>query len=174
MLISTPSGFKDHAEKYEMRKNFDYEDRVMVDSETGEVTMKMYYMHPGREVKNVDDKTGKVAGTRYIFCGAYFSAALWKEYQALSNKTRWVCMLDNERVRHAFPEEHAAAVAEDPDVFNKDNGTCGKVYRPWRDGPACLIEMRIDGAWIPLVSELLPEHILDRFKQAQAEWYKVL
>ena len=48
------------------------------------------------------------------------------------------------------------------------------MYRPFNDGPACIIEVRIDDEWISLVSEILPEHILDRFKQAQAEWYKVL
>ena len=32
----------------------------------------------------------------------------------------------------------------------------------------------VDGVWVPIVSELLPEHILDRFKQAQSEWYEVL
>ena len=148
----------------------------MVDTETAQVTMKMYYMHPGREVKNVDDKTGDVVGTKFIYCGAYFSAALWTEYKALSNKTRWTCMLDSDRVKIAFPDEHKQAVAADPDIFKKEhNGTCGKVYRPWADGPASLIEMLIDGdTWVPLVSELLPEHILDRFKQAQAEWYQVL
>ena len=43
--------FKDHPEKRAMRKAFDYEDRLLVNTETGEVTMKYYYMHPGREQK---------------------------------------------------------------------------------------------------------------------------
>ena len=38
--------FENHPEQYEMQKAFDYENRLMVDTETGEVTMKMYYMHP--------------------------------------------------------------------------------------------------------------------------------
>ena len=37
-----------------------------------------------------------------------------------------------------------------------------------------LMELLIDNEWIPIVSEHLPEHILDRFKQAQSEWYEVL
>ena len=53
-------------------------------------------------------------------------------------------------------------------------GTRGLKYRPFRDGAAMLMELLVDKEWIPIVSEHLPEHILDRFKQAQSEWYEVL
>ena len=53
-------------------------------------------------------------------------------------------------------------------------GACGLTYRPYKDGPAMLMELLVDNAWIPIVSESMPEHSVDRFKQAQAEWYEVL
>ena len=73
-LNLTPWGFKDHSEKHKMRKIFDYEDRVLVDANTGEATMKLYYLHPSRM------EPGEM-----IYCGCYFSAVLWKEYKTISN-----------------------------------------------------------------------------------------
>ena len=73
-----------------------------------------------------------------------------------------------------FPDEYDAALSQNPGLRNEKMGTCGLKYFPFRDGPAMLMELKIDGEWIPVVSELLPEHIADRFKQAQAEWYQVL
>ena len=125
--------------------------------------MKCFYMHPGRLQNHV-----------FNYCGCYFGSALWKEYKTASKKTKWRCICDMERVKVACPEEYEAALAKDPCLHEKDFGTCGMVYYPWRDGPAMLMEILIDNVWIPFVSEFLPEHILDRFKQAQAEWYEVL
>ena len=62
-----------HPEKFDMRKAFDYEDRMMFDTNSGEVTMKLFYMHPGREVKVMDD-AGNVIGKKMHYCGCYFSA----------------------------------------------------------------------------------------------------
>ena len=65
-------------------------------------------------------------------------------------------------------------MAKDPDLHSRDMGTCGLKYRPFADGPAMLMELLVDDVWYPIVTEFLPEHIVDRFKQAQAEWYDVL
>ena len=77
-----------------MRKAFDYEDRVFVDCKTGEMTMKLYYMHPGRK------QDGEMN-----YCGSYFSAVLWKGYKTDANKTRWKCRCDMERVKLVAPED---------------------------------------------------------------------
>ena len=125
--------------------------------------MKLYYMHPGRKQDGV-----------FKYCGCYFGAAPWKESKTPSDKTRWKCACDYDRVQLAFPDEYAAALTKHPDLRSKNMGTCGLQYRPFKDGPAMLMELLVDDEWIPIVSEFLPEHIMDRFKQAQAEWYEVL
>ena len=83
-------------------------------------------------------------------------------------------MLDYDRLQLAFPEEYEAALSAHPDLRTKNPGTCGLKYRPFKDGAAMLMELKVDDEWIPVVSELLPEHVADRFKQAQAKWYQVL
>ena len=125
--------------------------------------MKLYYMHPGRKDNGV-----------MKYCGCYFSATLWQENRTIGGKTRWQCMLCWDNVKDAFPEEYAEAKALNPDLELSKSGTCGLRYYPYKDGPATLMEMLVDDEWFPMVSELLPEHILDRFKQAQSEWYEVL
>ena len=125
--------------------------------------MKLYYMHPGRK------DNGEMK-----YCGCYFSATLWQENRTIGGKTRWKCMLCWDNVKDAFPEEYAEAKALNPDLELSKSGTCGLTYRPFKDGPAMLMEMLVDDEWIPMVSELLPGHILDRFNQAQSEWYRVL
>ena len=50
---------------------------------------------------------------------------------------------------------------------------CGLKYRPFKDGPAMLLELKVDDTWVPILSELLPDHIVDRLMLAQAEWYQV-
>ena len=110
----------------------------------------------------------------FKYCGCYFSAPLWAETETLSKKTNWKCELDWDRVQLAFPDEYEAAISAQPNLRNMPTGTCGLKYRPHKDGPAMLVELLLDEAWIPLVSACLPEHIVDRFKQAQAEWYEVL
>ena len=81
-------------------------------------------------------------------------------------------MVDYDRVKLAFPDEYDAGLSEHPDLHSLSMGTCGLQYRPFIDGPAMLVELKVDDEWIPIVSEHLPEHVLDRFKQAQAEWYE--
>ena len=139
-----------------------YEDVLMVHPQTGEVTMKMYYMHPGR-----------VENGKMHFCGCYFSAALWEEY-ITRGKTRWKCMLCWDKVKDAFPEEYAEAKSLNPDLELSKSGTCGLTYRPYKDGPTLLLELLVDDEWIAIVSERLPQQILDLFQQAQGEWYRVL
>ena len=95
--------FKDNPEQFQMRKAFDYEDRLMVDTQTGEVTMKCYYMHPGRKQDGV-----------FVRCGCFFSAALWKEYKTPAERTRWKCDVDFNRVKEAFPCEYEAALSKHP------------------------------------------------------------
>ena len=64
-----------------MKKAFDYEDRLLVNIATGEVTMKIFYMHPGRQVD--------IGGGQKVFqhCGCMFASALWKEYNTCAGKT---------------------------------------------------------------------------------------
>ena len=156
--------FKGHPEQDAMREVFDNEDRLQVNPRDGKVSMKCYYMHPGRKNKGVVRK----------YCGCYFSGGLWQE-GTIAKKTHWYCKLDWARVQMAFPHEHAVALKANPDLHTADTGCCGLKYYPWKDGAACLIELQVDDdTWIPLVSELIPEHIMDRFKEAQAEWYGVL
>ena len=121
------------------------------------------YSHPGRK------QDGK-----FNYCGCYFSAPLWEEYKTDSDKTRWKCELDLERVKLAFPHEYQDALKRNPKLHLTPMPTCGMRYRPFRDGPAALIEMLVEDQWIAIASELLPEHVYDRFQQAQGEWYKVL
>ena len=162
--LNATQPFKDHPEQHEMAKAFDYEDRVLVDQKTGEVTMKLFYMHPGRKQNGI-----------WNYCGCYFSAGLWKEYKTVAGKTRWNCACDMDQVEAGFPEEYKAALANDPDLRSKTMvGTCGMKYRAHKDGPAMLVELLVNDEWIPMVTEFMPETILGKFKEAQAEWYEVL
>ena len=73
----------------------------------------------------------------------------------------------------AFPKEYARALEKHPNLRDCRMGTCGVKYRPFKDGPAAVLEILVDNKWVALVSELLPEHIIDRFQMAQSEWYQV-
>lgn len=126
--------------------------------------MKLFYMHPGRK------QNGK-----WNYCGCYFSAGLWKEYKTVAGKTRWKCACDMDQVEAGFPEEFKAALKNDPDLRSKSMvGTCGMRYYANKDGPAMLVELLVEDEWVPIVTEFMPETILNKFKEAQAEWYQVL
>ena len=100
-----PFAFLGRKEQHNMEKVFDYEDRMLVDVETGEVTMKWYYMHPGR-YKKVWDEKEKEYVLKFVYCGCYFASALWDEYQNAKGQSKWKCEVDWERVQQCFPKDY--------------------------------------------------------------------
>ena len=125
--------------------------------------MMMFFLQPGRA-----DCEGQSTCVVVLF-----SSLLWKEYATIASKRRWLCDVDLEMVKVCFPSEYDAAVAKFPNLRQMRFGCCGFQYRPWKDGAAMLLELKVDDVWVPILSELLPEHIVDRLMLAQAEWYKV-
>ena len=98
---------------------------------------------------------------------------MWKEYATIASKRRWLCDVELKMVKVCFPSEYDAAVAKFPNLHQMSFGSCGLKYRPWKDGAAMLLELKVDDVWVPILSELLPDHIVNRLMLAQAEWYKV-
>ena len=108
--------FVDHPDTHGMRQAFEYEDRALVDAKTGEVTMKMFFLHPGR----VEEKGGK-----FKYCGVFFASTLWKEYTTIASKRRWLCEVDFEMVKLCFPGEFDAALAKFPALHAMAFPCCG-------------------------------------------------
>jgi hypothetical protein len=168
-----PFAFLGRKEQHNMEKVFDYEDRMLVDVETGEVTMKWYYMHPGR-YKKVWDEKEKEYVLKFVYCGCYFASALWDEYQNAKGQSKWKCEVDWERVQQCFPKDYEMVNKQYGKLLSSEKmGTCGQLYRPFKDGASNVVEIKVDDDWYPFVTEMLPEVIVNRFKKAQAEWYRV-
>ena len=72
-----------------------------------------------------------------------------------------------------FPRQYAAAKKTHPEIDQKALGGCGGRYVPFAHGAASIIEMEVGGKTVPLLSELMPEHIMGRFKMVQSEWHNL-
>ena len=139
-------------------------------------TRNLWYTSSGSDVHVA--KTGEVSAMKIYYlhrCGCYFHPLLWHAGSASSSdKLRWFCHLDWDRLQQIFPREWSYAISKHPNLRELFIDTCGVKYRPFRDGASLLVQLLVDNEWALFVSEQLPEHILDRFQQVQAEWCELL
>jgi hypothetical protein len=80
-----------------------------------------------------------------------------------------------------FPDDYKKAL----DLHKNDHAIkvaattlCGQNYSPYKDGPGMMVELLMSKEgepeeWASIVSEVIPQEVMDRLAQAKAEWHKV-
>ena len=124
------------------------------------------------KAQDYDDRVSENISRFYVcpHCGTYFFSRFW-----VKRFKRWYCELDAAKwcqlADAADVERLKVAWGSDTSTWPKVG--CGKLYRPFADGPGLVMEYKNNrGEWKAFRAEIMPEILDDCIKRKQVEFNK--